>query len=94
MKKKKIEIFFSYGFSTHFITIISKTSTLNNEKKINQSNSKSDDPDFAWCKKSSFLHFKCYILQFYVVNFFEKISTHFFNSLRQDPTVGTQEKEI
>jgi hypothetical protein len=29
-----------------------------------------------------------------VVNFFEIFSTHYFNSLRQDPMVGTQEKDI
>jgi hypothetical protein len=79
---------------THFTTITSKTSTLNNEKKSNQGNSKSADPDFVGCKKGSFLHFKCYNLAIYVVNFFEKNSTHYFNSLWQDPTVGTQKKEI
>jgi hypothetical protein len=29
-----------------------------------------------------------------VVNLFEKNSTHYFNSLRQDPIVGIQEKEF
>jgi hypothetical protein len=43
-------------------------------------------------KKAIF--FTCYNLAIYVVNFFEKNSTHSFNSLRQDPTVGTQKKEI
>jgi hypothetical protein len=85
--------FFFCGFLTHFTTIKSKTSTLNNEKKINQGNSKSVDPDFAGCKKGSFLHLKCYNLVIYVVNFFEIFSTHYFNSVGQDPMVGTQKKE-
>jgi hypothetical protein len=79
---------------THFTKITSKTSTLNNEKEINQGNLKSVNLDFAGCKKGSFLHFKCYNLAIYVVNFFEKIPTHYFNSLKQDPMVGTQKKEI
>jgi hypothetical protein len=87
-------LFFFHGFSTHFTTIISNTSTLNNEKQFNQGNSKSVDIDIAGCKKSSFLHFKCYNLAIYVVNFLEFFSTHYFNSLKQDPMVGTQEKEI
>jgi hypothetical protein len=79
---------------THFTTITSKPSTLNNEKKIYQGNSKSADPDFAGCKKGSFLYFKCNNLAIYVVNIFEKNSTHYFNSLRQDPTIGTQKNLI
>jgi hypothetical protein len=63
-------------------------------KKINQGNSKCVDPDFAGCKKGSFLHFKCYNLAICLVKFFEKSSIHFFNSLRQDPIVGIQKKEI
>jgi hypothetical protein len=79
---------------THFTTITSKTSILNNEKELNQGNSKFVDNDFARCKKGSFLHFKSYNLAIYVVKVFEKISTHYFNSLKQDPMVGTQKKEI
>jgi hypothetical protein len=64
------------------------------KKNYNQGNSKFVDPDFAGCKKGSFLHFKCYNLTIYVANFFEFFSTHYFNSLKQDPMVGTQNKEI
>jgi hypothetical protein len=85
---------FFHGFLTHFTTITSKTSILSNKKEFNQGNSKSADHDFVGCKKGSFLHFKCYNLAIYVVNFFEKNSTHYFNSLKQGPMVGTQKKEI
>jgi hypothetical protein len=44
--------------------------------------------------QGAILYFKCYNLAIYLVNFFESFSTHYFNSLKQDPTVGTQEKEI
>jgi hypothetical protein len=69
-----LEFLFFHGFSTHFTTIISKISTLSNEKKFNQGNSKSDDPDFVEYKISSFFHFKCYNLAIYVVSFCEKNS--------------------
>jgi hypothetical protein len=67
---------------------------LSNKKKINQGNSKSADPDFAGCKNNSFIHFKCYNLAIYVIKFFEKNSTRYLNSPRQDPIVGPQEKEF
>jgi hypothetical protein len=76
------------------VDIISETSTLSNEKKFNQGNSKSANLDFAGCKNNSFVHFKCYNLAIYVINFFEKNSTRYLNSPRQDPIVGPQEKEI
>jgi hypothetical protein len=41
--------------------------------------------------QDDFLHFKCYNLAMYVVNFFEIFSTHYFSSLSQDPMVGSQE---
>jgi hypothetical protein len=63
-------------------------------KKFNLGNSKSIEPASAGCKNNSFLHFKCYNLAIHVVNFFEKNSTHYFNTQRQDPMVGTQEIEI
>jgi hypothetical protein len=66
--------FFSFGgFLTHFATITSKTSTLNNEKKNYQGNSKSADPDFAGCKKGSFRHFNAIILQSMWSTFLKKI---------------------
>jgi hypothetical protein len=40
------------------------------------------------------LGIKCYRLAIYVINFFEIFSTHYLNSLRQDPKIGPQEKEI
>jgi hypothetical protein len=42
------------------------------------------DPILQGAKKSSFLHFGYYNLAIYVVNFFEKNPTHYFNSLKQD----------
>jgi hypothetical protein len=45
-------------------------------------------------KKKSFLHFQCYNLAIYVVDLFGKFSTHYFNSVRQDPMVGFQGKKI
>jgi hypothetical protein len=44
-------------------------------------------------KRALFFILKAIIL-IYMANFFEKNPTHYFNSLRQDPIVGTQEKEI
>jgi hypothetical protein len=68
-----LRFFFFCGFPTHFTTTISKTTTLSNEKKFNQRNSKSTNPNFVGCKTSSFLPFKCYNLAIYVVNFLKKI---------------------
>jgi hypothetical protein len=79
---------------THFTTITSKTSILNNEKELNQGNSKFVDNDFTRCKKGSFLHFKSYNLAIYVVKVFEIFSTHYFNCSKQDAIVEFQKKKI
>ena len=43
-------------------------------------------------KKSYFLHFKHYNLVIYVVYFLENFSTHYFNSLGQNPIVESNQK--
>jgi hypothetical protein len=83
---------FYFFCSTQFPNTISKASNLCSAKVLSQEDSKFADPVFRGCKKSPFLHFKRYNLAIYVVNFFEKNSTHYFNSPKQDPTVESQKK--
>jgi hypothetical protein len=60
MERKQLffKIFLNFifcGISTHFNTIISKTSTLSNgKKKVNQGKSKSANLDFAGLQKKLF----------------------------------------
>jgi hypothetical protein len=77
--------FLIYGFSTQFPNIISKASTLCSAKLLGEEDPKFVDHVLQGVKKSSPQYFAIY-----VVNFFEKNSTHYFNSLRQDPIVGSQ----
>ena len=51
-------------------------------------------PCFAGCKKSSFLHFKCYNLTTYAINFFEIFFIPYVNSPKQDPTIESHKKEF
>jgi hypothetical protein len=69
-----------------------KNSTLSNEKNLTKENQSLLILILQGAKKNSFLYLKCYNLVIYVVSFFEKNSTHYFNSPRQDPMVGSQEK--
>jgi hypothetical protein len=45
---------------------------------------------FCKVKKSSFLHFKRYNLAIYMVNFLKTFFTPYFNTPKQDPTIGSQ----
>jgi hypothetical protein len=74
--------------------IISKLVTSTNRKNSNQRNLKSTDPNFAGCKNSYFLYFYCYNATIYVVSLYKRISILYFNGLRQDPTIGIEEKQI
>jgi hypothetical protein len=50
-------------------------------------------PYFVGCKTSSFFHFKCHNPTNYAVNFFEKNSTNYSDSPKQDPTVESQKNK-
>jgi hypothetical protein len=69
---------------------MSKASTLCCAQILSQEDSKYVDPVFARYKKGIFLHFKRHNVAIYVVNFFEKNSTYYFNSLKRDPIVVSQ----
>ena len=90
-------ILFIHRFSTQFLSIISKASTLCIAKVWSQENSKFTNAILQGEKISSFLHFKCYNLAFYAVKLFEINSLHYFSSLEHNPIFGlpkNKEKSI
>jgi hypothetical protein len=72
-----------YAFFTQIPNIILKTLILYSAKVLIEEDSKFTDLILEGAKKDFFLHFKCYNLEIYVANFFEKGSTHYLNSLKQ-----------
>jgi hypothetical protein len=84
--------FYFCGLSNHFSRIISKTSTLSNENKITKGIQSLLTLILQGAKRALFFTLNAIILQSIYSTFLENISTHFFNSLRQDPMVGYQEK--
>jgi hypothetical protein len=86
--------FFFCGFSTQFPSTISKASSLCSANLFKPRGFKVCRPCFAWCKKSFFLHFKCYNLAIYVVNFLLKKIAPYFNIPKLDPIVEFQKNKF
>jgi hypothetical protein len=68
-----LKFYFFGGFLTQFSQKISKASTLCSIEVLSQEDSKFFDLDLHNVKRSFSLHFKCYNLTIYVVNYVEKI---------------------
>ena len=86
--------FFFYRFSTQFTTILSKISTLRNEKKFNQENSKSANHVWRDAKKTHFFISNFIILQSTRSKKLLKNSTYSSYNLKQDPSLQSPSKNI
>jgi hypothetical protein len=62
------------------------------KKVLSQEDSKFVDPILQNVRKSSFFHLKHYDLVTYVTNLFEKNSTRYIISLKQDPWLNLKNK--